>query len=247
MLLKNKLAIITGGTRGIGKSIVKEFAKEGAKVIFTYNKNDFLKEEVVKEVNNQGGFCEGFKIDVRDFSRILEWKEEIIEKYGKVDILVNNAGIIRDKALMMMTREDWGDVIDVNLNGLFNVTRSFIIHFMKQKSGNIINIASLSGIIGLPRQTNYAASKGGMISFTKALAKEVATFNIRVNAIAPGFINTDMVKELNGEYVKSALKNIPLARFGECEEVSKVASFLASEESSYITGEVIQVDGGLGM
>ena len=214
MRLTNKVAVITGGTRGIGKSIVKEFAKEGAKVIFTYNNNDLLKEELEREVNNAGGVCEGFKIDVRNYERLIEWKEEIVDKHGKVDILVNNAGIIRDKALMMMTKEDWSEVIDVNLNGLFNVTRSFIIHFMKQRSGSIINIASLSGVIGLPKQTNYAASKGGMISFTKSLAKEVAALNIRVNAIAPGFIDTDMIKKLNGEYVKAALTKIPLARFG---------------------------------
>jgi 3-oxoacyl-[acyl-carrier protein] reductase len=245
MKLKDKLVIVTGGTRGIGKAIVTGFAKAKARVLFTYTKNDDLARGLVKELKKRHLFATGFKIDVRDFEAIDKWKDKVLDKYGRVDVLVNNAGITRDKALMMMTREDWQDVIDVNLNGLYNVTRSFITTFLKQKSGNIINISSISGVTGLPRQTNYSASKGGIIAFTKSLAKEVAQYNIRVNAIAPGFIETDMLTALQKEQIESNISKIPLRRFGTPQEVANVVLFLADKGASYITGEVIKVDGGL--
>lgn len=247
MKLKDKIAIVTGGTRGIGRAIVEAFAQEGARVIFTYVKSDSLADEIKRGMASSGGRVEGFKVDVRDYEKVDAWKEEILEKFGRVDILVNNAGIIKDKALAMMSSKEWHDVIDTNLYGVFNVTKSFIVTFMKQKEGNIINISSLSGIIGLPRQVNYSASKGGIISFTRSLAREVASFGIRVNAIAPGFIHTDMTAELGEEHIQRILPQIPLARFGTSEEVAKVALFLTSDESNYITAQVIRVDGGLSM
>lgn len=245
--LKNKIAVVTGGSRGIGRSIVEEFATEGAKVIFTYVKNEVAKDSVELEVKKKGGDAQGIKLDVCNFEDIEECKEKILDKFGKVDILVNNAGILRDKALVMMSKEDWRDVIDTNLNGIFNVTKNFIAVFMRQKQGSIINITSISGIIGMPRQVNYSASKGGIISFTKSLAREVAPFNIRVNAIAPGFINTDMTRSIRDDYVQKILPNIPLQRFGEPREVAKTAVFLAGDEANYITGQIINVSGGLGV
>ena len=247
MDFKGKTVVITGGSRGIGKACCLEFARAGADIVFTYNKSKEPAQSLCKEIEGLGGKCLSLKLDVRDFEKCRQMVDEVLDKFGKVDVLINNAGITKDKALMMMSKEDWSDVIDTNLNGTFNVTKNFIITFMKQREGNIINISSLSGIIGLPRQTNYSASKGAMISFTRSLAREVAPLNIRVNVIAPGFIHTDMIKDLKEAYVKDTMPQIPLGRFGQAKEVAKTALFLASEKSSYITGGVIRVDGGLGM
>ena len=244
---KEKLVVITGGSRGIGRACCLYFAKEGATVVFTYNKSSQKAQQLEDQVKELGAECKKFQLDVCDYDQCSKFSEEILHKFGKVDILINNAGITKDKALMMMSKDDWSAVVNTNLTGVFNVTKNFIITFMKQKEGNIINITSLSGIIGLPRQTNYAASKGGVISFTRSLAREVGQFNIRVNAIAPGFINTDMLSELKEEYIRDMLSDIPLGRFGEPEEVARVAGFLASEKSNYITGQIFRIDGGLGM
>lgn len=247
MLLKDKIVIVTGGTRGIGRAIVETFAQEGAHVLYTYLNNDVLANEIESNLKKANSKAQGFKIDVKDYSQVDQWKENILDEYGKVDILINNAGIIKDKALAMMSKDEWDEVIETNLNGLFHVTKSFIVTFLKQRQGNIINISSLSGIIGIPSQTNYSASKGAMISFSKSLAKEVAPYNVRVNVVAPSFIHTDMTKNLKEEYIEQILPQIPLKRFGAVDEVAKVALFLATEQSSYITGQIIQVDGGLGM
>ena len=247
MLLKDKIVIVTGGTRGIGRAIVETFAQEGAHVLYTYLNNDVLANEIESNLKKANSKAQGFKIDVKDYSQVDQWKENILDEYGKVDILINNAGIIKDKALAMMSKDEWDEVIETNLNGLFHVTKSFIVTFLKQRQGNIINISSLSGIIGIPSQTNYSASKGAMISFSKSLAKEVASYNVRVNVVAPGFIHTDMTKNLKEEYIEQILPQIPLKRFGAVDEVAKVALFLATEQSRYITGQIIQVDGGLGM
>jgi len=186
MIFKGKVAIVSGGTRGIGKAIVLMLAQEGADIAFTYLKSAEEAEELIKEVESKGSKVQAYKIDVRDFDKAKEFVEKVKLEFGRLDILVNNAGITRDKALMMMAKEDWQEVLDTNLTGVFNLTRNTIVTFLKQKSGAIVNITSVSGVSGLSRQTNYSASKAGIIGFTKSLAKEVAGYGIRVNAVAPG-------------------------------------------------------------
>lgn len=245
--LKGRTAIVTGASRGIGRAIAFRLAREGANIVFNYLKNKELAELLKVEIERLGVKSLAFKTDIKDFGQVQAMKEAVLEEFETFDILVNNAGIIKDAALAMLTEEDWDSVIDTNLKGTYNATKAAIVTFMKQKRGDIINITSVSGIIGLPRQTNYSASKGGIISFTKSLAKEVAPFNIRVNAVAPGFIETDMLDGLNQEYLQKAIAMIPLARLGKAEEVAGVVSFLLSEGAQYITGQVIQIDGGLGI
>jgi 3-oxoacyl-[acyl-carrier protein] reductase len=186
-------------------------------------------------------------LDARDFEGAKSFVESVKNEFGRIDILVNNAGITRDKSLMMMSQQDWSDVIDTNLNGVFNITRASIITFLKQKSGNIVNISSVSGVHPLPGQVNYAAAKAGVIGFTKSLAKETAPYNIRVNAVAPGFINTEMTAELSEKLKEKFLQMVPLQRFGTAEEVAHAVLFLISNEAQYITGQILQLDGGLGM
>lgn len=245
MLLKDRVAIVTGGSRGIGRAIVLELAKEGSDVAFTYLNSAAQAQSLVKEVEALGRSALALAIDVRDFDRAKELIEKVKEKFGKLDILINNAGITKDKALMLMAKEDWSDVIDTNLGGVFNVSRQAIITFLKQKKGCIINITSVSGIAGMSRQTNYSASKAGIIGFTKALAKEVALYGIRVNAVAPGFIDTDMISGFKEEQRESLVKAIPLGRFGKASEVAAAVKFLLSDAANYITGQVLVVDGGL--
>jgi len=247
MFLKNKVAIVTGGSRGIGKSIVLEFARQGANIAFNFLKSEEKALELKKEIEKMGRKVLIFRQDVKDYDAIKVMVEGVKSQLGRLDIIVNNAGILRDKALMLMEEQDWEDVIATNLSGAFNLIRAAIVTFMKQKSGNIINITSVAGIKGMPRQVNYSASKAGMIGLTKALAKEVGPYNIRVNAIAPGYIDTDMVQGLKEDYKNQLIKAIPLGRFGQGAEVAKVASFLASEDAKYITGQVITIDGGLAM
>ena len=242
-----KNVIITGGTRGIGRGLVEAFSRAGARVIFTYKTNDQLARELEWGIRQAGGQAQGFNVDVADADAIERWKEQVLEKIETIDVLINNAGIIRDKALAMMSRQDWEEVINTNLHGVYNVTRSFIVTFMKQRQGNIINMSSVSGIIGTPRQTNYAASKGAIIAFSKSLSREAAPYGVRVNVIAPGFIDTDMTRGLKEDHIAQLKTMIPMARFGTAEEVSKLALFLASDAASYITGQVIRVDGGMSM
>lgn len=243
MLLKDKVAIVTGGTRGIGRAIVFELIQHGAKVVFTYLKSDESAGIILDEVKELKGEAEGIKADVRLYDEARRTVEETINKFGKIDILVNNAGIIKDKALMMMEPAEWADVINTNLTGYFNMTKACIISMMKQKSGVIINISSIAGVVGMPRQVNYSSAKAGELGLTKSLAKEVAPYGIRVNAIAPGFIDTDMTKDLKQK--DELIKIIPFGRFGNPKEVAKVVVFLASDKSAYITGQVIKIDGGL--
>ena len=243
MLLKNKVAIVTGGTRGIGRAIVFELIQNGAKVLFTYLKSDESAGIILDEIKELKGEAEAIKADVRLYDEARKTVEETINKFGKVDILVNNAGITKDKALMMMDPSEWADVLNTNLTGYFNMAKACIVSMLKQKSGIIVNISSIAGVVGMPRQVNYSSAKAGEIGLTKSLAKEVAQYGIRVNAIAPGFIETDMTKDLKQK--DELAKMIPFGRFGKPEEIAKVVTFLATDSSGYITGQVLKVDGGL--
>jgi 3-oxoacyl-[acyl-carrier protein] reductase len=240
MEFQNRVAIVTGGSRGIGRAIVEALAREGARVAFTYAQNKALADELTN-----GDTVIGFQMDVSDFNQSKEFVKQVKDKWGAVDILVNNAGITRDKLAALMGEKDWDDVLNTNLKGVFNVTKPVIGLMIRQKRGAILNITSISGIIGMPGQLNYSSSKAGVIGFTKALAKELAKANVTVNALAPGFVETDMTAVLNEEYKTRALEQVPLGRFAKPAEMAEVALFLVSSRASYITGQVIQVDGGL--
>ena len=247
MFLKGKTAIVSGAARGIGRAIALELARQGANISFNYSKSQSEAAELEKELQALGVKAQAFKADIKDYVVVKAWVDKTKELFGSLDIVVNNAGTIRDKALALMEPADWQDVINTNLGGTMNLTRAAIITLVKQKSGNIVNITSVTGIIGLPRQTNYAASKAGIIGFTKALAKEVAAYNIRVNAVAPGFIETDILKDLKESYRNEVIQHIPLGRMGKSEEVARVVKFLVSEAAHYITGQTIIIDGGMGI
>jgi len=247
-MLKNKTAIISGGSRGIGRAIAQELAGEGVNIAFNYLKSKKEAQGLEKGLKALGVKTKAFQVDISDFNAVSAWAKQVKEDFGGLDIVINNAGIIKDMALMFMEKKDWQEVIDTNLGGAFNLTRAAIVGFMKQKSGNIINIASVSGLVGTARQTNYSASKAGLIGFTRALAKELAGYNIRVNAVAAGFVKTDMIKGLKESYKDKIVKQIPLARFGRPEEIAKAVRFLVNDQSAgYINGQVIVVDGGLTM
>ncbi|MDP2941511.1 MAG: 3-oxoacyl-[acyl-carrier-protein] reductase [Candidatus Omnitrophota bacterium] len=243
--LKNMTAIITGGSRGIGRACCLAFVREGANVVFTYSKSRKEAQELKSKIEESGAACLAIQADARDYNQCRKVVEDTLAKFGKIDILINNAGITKDRALFMMTLEEWKEVIDTNLGGTFNMARAAITTLMKQKQGCIINMSSVSGITGLPKQTNYSASKAGIIGFSKALAKEVAGLNIRVNAVCPGFIETDMTGTLNENLKKQMLDLIPEKRLGRPEEVAELCVFLASGKAGYITGEAIKIDGGL--
>lgn len=239
------VALITGGTRGIGKEIALKLSKEGFNIAINYRKeNDELKR-LKKEIEKNNVKCLLVQGDVSNFDDCERFVKETVDGLGSIDVLVNNAGITRDMLLMRMKKEDFEQVIDTNLVGTFNVTKNVISYMMKARKGNIVNISSVVGISGNAGQTNYSASKAGIIGFTKSLAKEVASRNIRVNAVAPGFIETSMTDVLKDEVKEEISKNIPLKRMGKAEDVANVVKFLVSEDSSYITGQVINVDGGM--
>ena len=244
---ENKVALITGATRGIGKEIALELASNGFDIAINYRSMQDGMDELKKQIEDNGVKCEFVKADVANYEQCEEMTKEIIQKFGKIDVLVNNAGITRDGLLMRMKKEDFQSVIDINLVGTFNVTRNVIPYMIKQKSGRIISLSSVVGVAGNAGQTNYSASKAGIIGFTKSLAKEVASRNILVNAIAPGFIDTDMTKVLSDTVKENINSQIPLRRMGSPKEIAKVVKFLSSEDSSYITGQVINIDGGMVM
>ena len=241
----NKVAFITGATRGIGRQIAITLAKEGFNIVINYRKENEDLIETKKMVEDQKVKCFTVQGDVSSFEDSERMVKDIIEEFNHIDILVNNAGITKDMLLMRMKKEDFEDVINVNLVGTFNVTKNVIPYMIKQRSGRIINISSVVGVSGNAGQTNYSASKAGIIGFTKSLAKEVASRNILVNAVAPGFIETQMTDVLKQEVKEEIAKNIPLRRMGTPEDVANVVKFLAGEQSSYITGQVINVDGGM--
>ena len=235
--------IVTGGSRGIGKACVSAFAQAGCSVVFTYSKS--AKEAEALAAQTGAVSCLAVKADSRDYAQCRKVVETALTKFGRLDILVNNAGITRDKALMMMTQEDFTDVIDTNLGGTFNMSRAAITTFLKQKNGCIINISSVSGLVGIARQTNYSASKAGIIGFTRSLAKETAAYGVRVNAVCPGYTDTDMTAALRDDVKKQILETIPMKRMARPQEVAGLCLFLACESGAYITGEAIRIDGGL--
>ena len=240
-----RVGIVTGGTRGIGRAIVKELAARGASVAFTFSKNREMADSLVAEIQNAGGRALAFQSDAVEAKASEEMVRAVKSEFGSVDYLVNNAGITRDKLIMMMSEEDWDAVIDTNLKGVFNVTKPAVSVMVRQRRGAILNIASISGVVGMAGQTNYSASKAGLIGFTKALAKEIARRNVTVNALALGLIETDMTGAMTDEYRQKAIEQIPLGRYGTVEEVAKIAAFLLSDDARYITGQVIQADGGM--
>ncbi len=246
-MLKDKVAIVTGASKGIGRAIAINFAKEGAKVVLNYRSDDNGAQEVLKEIENNGGVALLHRGDVSDFSVAEDLIKFCIEKFSRIDILVNNAGITRDTLLLRMKEEDFDSVINVNLKGSFNCVKHASSFMIKQKYGKILNISSVIGLIGNVGQINYAASKAGIIGMTKSLAKELGSRGINVNAIAPGFIETDMTSVLEDKTKETIMSHIPLKRMGSVEDVSNLAVFLASDLASYITGQVITVDGGMVM
>ncbi len=241
----NKVALITGGTRGIGKEIAYTLAEENYDIIINYRTENEELMKLKKEIEQKRVRCLLLKGDVSNFEDCKKLVEEAINRMNHIDVLVNNAGITKDMLLMRMKPEDFNKVINVNLIGTFNMTKNVINYMMKERKGRIINVSSVVGISGNAGQTNYAASKAGIIGFTKSLAKEVASRNILVNAIAPGFIQTDMTNILKENVKDEIAKTIPLKRMGTAKDVANVVKFLVSEDSSYITGQVIQVDGGM--
>lgn len=243
---QDQVAIVTGAGRGIGESIARHFVLYGAKVAVVSRGDNSSKVTADLEALSPGS-ARAYAVDVADFDAVQKVGEQIVADFGRADILVNNAGITRDNLLMRMSSEEWDAVLDTNLKGAFNFVRAILRTMVKQRSGRIINISSVSGLMGLAGQTNYAASKAGMIGLTKALAKEVASRGITVNVVAPGFIETDMTAVLNEEIRKGALSQIPLSRFGQPEEIAAAVSFLAGPSAGYITGQVLAVDGGMAM
>lgn len=245
--LTERVAVVTGGSRGIGRGIALELAKRGAKVVVNYHANSAAAQEVVELVTAGGGAALAVQADVSKLADAETLIKTAVERYGKVDILVNNAGLTRDGMIGLMSEDDWDTVLDTNLKSAWACSKIASRAMMRKRYGRIINITSVSGIAGNGGQSNYSASKAGMIGLTKALARELAGRSITVNAIAPGFVGTDLTKELRPELIDQLNKSIPLARWGTIEDVAYAVAFLASDEASYITGQVLSVDGGLVM
>ena len=247
MNLKDKVAVVTGASRGIGCAIALELAHRGATVVVNYNASAQAANEVVDAIRAQGGQAIAAQADVGDFEQAGRLIKTAIDTFGRIDILVNNAGTTRDQLLMLMREEDWDVVLCTNLKGVFNCCKVAARQMMRQRSGRIVNISSVSGIAGQGGQTNYAASKAGIIGFTKSLAKELGPRNVTVNAIAPGFVHTDLTADLSEDLKQRAIETTPLRRMGQPEEIAHAVAFLASDLASFITGEVLTVDGGLVM
>lgn len=246
-MLTGKIALVTGASRGIGRAIALHLAESGADVVVNYAGSEGAAEEVVKEITALGRRSMKIKADVKDSAQVEEMVKQVVEEFGRLDILVNNAGITRDNLIMRMKEDEFDEVIATNLKGVFNCLKAVTRPMMKQRSGRIINISSVVGSLGNPGQVNYAAAKAGVIGMTKTAAKELASRGITVNAIAPGFIVTDMTDQLQGETRDQLLKQIPLARLGQPEEIAKAVRFLASDDAAYMTGQTLHIDGGMYM
>lgn len=246
-MLKGKTAVVTGASRGIGRAVALELAEQGANVVVNYSGSEAKAYEVVEAIKEMGSEAIAIRCNVGNMEDVQAMMKEALTQFGTIDILVNNAGITRDNLLMRMKEDEWDDVININLKGVFNATKAVTRQMMKQRSGRIINIASIVGVMGNAGQANYVAAKAGVIGLTKSTARELASRHITVNAIAPGFITTDMTDKLTEEVKAEMLKQIPLARFGEAKDIASVVSFLASEKSAYITGQTLHVDGGMVM
>lgn len=244
---QNKVVLVTGGSRGIGRAIAVEFAKRGAEIVFTYAGNEAAASETVKACTDAGAKAQAKRFDVTDTAACAACIEEVVREHGKLDVLVNNAGVAIDGLLMRFKDEDWDKTLDTNLKGAFALMRAASRPMMKAKGGAIVNVSSIVGEMGNAGQAAYAASKAGLIGLTKAIAKELASRNIRVNAVTPGFITTDMTASLNDELKAKMADAIPLGRIGNPEEIAKAVAFLASDAASYITGEVLKVNGGMYM
>lgn len=244
-MLENKVALVTGAGRGIGRAIAIALAEEGAEVIVNYNGSEERAKEVKQTIEENGGKASIYRCNVSDFEACETMIREIVKEHGHLDILVNNAGITKDGLIMKMKEEDFDRVLNVNLKGTFNTIRHSARQMLKQRSGKIINISSVSGILGNVGQANYAASKAGVIGLTKTMARELGSRGITVNAIAPGFVDTEMTEVLSEEIRENACKQIILGRFGKPEDIANAAVFLASDKADYITGQVISVDGGM--
>ncbi|ASS61106.1 MULTISPECIES: 3-oxoacyl-[acyl-carrier-protein] reductase [Bacillus] len=246
-MLNEKTAVVTGASRGIGRAIALDLAKNGCNVVVNYSGNEAKANEVVDEIKSLGRNAIAVKADVSNSEEVQNMMKEAVTAFSSIDILVNNAGITKDNLLMRMKENEWDDVININLKGVFNCTKAVTRQMMKQRSGRIINVSSIVGVSGNPGQANYVAAKAGVIGLTKSSAKELASRNITVNAIAPGFISTDMTDKLSKEVQDEMLKQIPLARFGDPSDISSVVTFLASEGSRYMTGQTLHIDGGMVM
>lgn len=244
-MLKGKVALVTGASRGIGREIAVTLAQKGASVVINYNGSEERAKEVKDEIESFGGTAKLYQCNVADFAAVEAMIKEVVKEMGSLDILVNNAGITKDNLIMKMKEEDFDAVMDINLKGAFNTIKHASRQMLKQKSGKIVNISSVSGVLGNAGQANYSASKAGVIGLTKAMARELASRQINVNAVAPGFIDTDMTAALSEDAKAASVTQIPFGRTGKAKEIANVVAFLASEDASYITGQVISVDGGM--
>lgn len=245
--MSEKVALITGGTRGIGRQVVEKLTQRGVKIAFTYRQSSDLADNLVSELRGRNIEIEAIQADIGDYVQAKQAVDQVIDCWGRIDILVNNAGITRDRTLLMMSYEEWQAVIQTNLGGVFNVTKNTIFHMLKNKTGRVINLSSTHGLTGAAGQTNYSASKAGIIGFSRALAKEVIAAGITVNVVAPGGVNTEMLDSMNEKARNGILQTIPAGRFCEPEEVAQVVEWLAFDSPLYLTGNVIVLDGGAGI